>query len=104
MLTTLQRGGIPGPEGALAKVTTIKAAIAAGELLVDVLGPGGLGDGHWGGLVFDLPGLTPAGGGGGILRTMAADRVLALPPEPRLDKGAPFSELRAKEREASGAP
>src|SRR5215207_7545674 len=34
MLTTLHRGGIPGPEGALAKVTTIKAAIAAGELLV----------------------------------------------------------------------
>ena len=41
MLTTLQRGGIPGPEGALAKVTTIKAAIAAGELLADVLGPDG---------------------------------------------------------------
>jgi hypothetical protein len=28
-LTTLQRGGIPGPEGGLAKVTTIKAAIDA---------------------------------------------------------------------------
>jgi hypothetical protein len=26
--------------------------------------------------------------------------VLGLPPEPRLDKGIPFSELRAKEREA----
>src|SRR5204862_5789556 len=36
MLTTLQRGGIPGPEGALAKVTTIRAAIAAGELVADM--------------------------------------------------------------------
>ena len=42
MLTSLQRGQIPGAEGALAKVTTIKAAIAAGDLIVDVLGPDGL--------------------------------------------------------------
>jgi alkylation response protein AidB-like acyl-CoA dehydrogenase len=100
MLTTLQRGGVPGPEGALAKVTTIKAAIAAGELLVDVLGPDGLSDDHWGELVSDLPGLKSAGGTEEILRNMVGERVLGLPPEPRLDKGIPFSELRAKEREA----
>jgi hypothetical protein len=29
--------------------------------------------------------------------------VLGLPPEPRLDKGIPFSELKAKEREAVSA-
>jgi hypothetical protein len=29
---------------------------------------------------------------------MVGERVLGLPPEPRLDKGVPFSELRAKER------
>jgi alkylation response protein AidB-like acyl-CoA dehydrogenase len=98
MLTTLQRGGIPGPEGALAKVTTIKAAIAAGELLVDVLGPDGLSDAKWGELVSDLPGLKSAGGTEEILRNMVGERVLGLPPEPRLDKGIPFSELRAKER------
>ena len=102
MLTTLQRGGIPGPEGALAKVTTIKAAIAAGELLVDVLGPDGLSDANWGELVSDLPGLKSAGGTEEILRNMVGERVLGLPPEPRLDKGVPFSELRAKEREAAG--
>jgi alkylation response protein AidB-like acyl-CoA dehydrogenase len=100
MLTTLQRGGIPGPEGALAKVTTIRAAIGAGELLVDVLGPDGLSDDHWGELVSDLPGLKSAGGTEEILRNMVGERVLGLPPEPRLDKGVPFSELRAKEREA----
>ena len=42
MLTTLQQGRIPGPEGGLAKVTTIKAAIEAGELLADTLGPDAL--------------------------------------------------------------
>jgi alkylation response protein AidB-like acyl-CoA dehydrogenase len=101
MLTTLQRGGIPGPEGALAKVTTIKAAIAAGELLCDVLGPGGLSDEHFGELVSDLPGLKSAGGTEEILRNMVGERVLGLPPEPRLDKGIPFSELRAVERGAA---
>lgn len=104
MLTTLQRGGVPGPEGALAKVTTIRAAIAAGELLCDVLGPEGLGDAYFGELVSDLPGLKSAGGTEEILRNMVGERVLGLPPEPRLDKGIPFSELRARERgEDAGA-
>ena len=102
MLTTLQRGGVPGPEGALAKVTTIKAAIAAGELLCDVLGPEGLGDEYFYELVSDLPGLKSAGGTEEILRNMVGERVLGLPPEPRLDKGIPFSELRARERGEAG--
>ena len=101
MLTALQRGQIPGPEGALAKVTTIRAAIAAGELLVDALGPEALADDRWGELVSDLPGLKTAGGTEEILRSMVGERVLGLPPEPRLDKGIPFSELRAKERAAA---
>jgi alkylation response protein AidB-like acyl-CoA dehydrogenase len=101
MLTALQRGQIPGPEGALAKVTTIRAAIAAGELLIDALGPDALADERWGELVSDLPGLKTAGGTEEILRSMVGERVLGLPPEPRLDKGIPFSELRAKERAAA---
>jgi alkylation response protein AidB-like acyl-CoA dehydrogenase len=100
MLTSLQRGAIPGAEGALAKVTTIKAAIAAGDLIVDVLGPAGLSDERFGELVSDMPGLKSAGGTEEILRNMVGERVLGLPPEPRLDKGIPFSELRAKEKEA----
>ena len=98
MLTTLQQGRIPGPEGGLAKVTTIKAAIEAGELLADTLGPDALSLDAWGKLIADLPGLKSAGGTEEILRNMVGERVLGLPPEPRLDKGVPFSELRAKER------
>jgi len=100
MLTLLQRGQIPGPEGALAKVTTVKAAIDAGELIVDVLGPGALEDEQAGRLVSDMPGIKSAGGTEEILRSMVGERVLGLPPEPRLDKGVPFAELRARERAA----
>jgi alkylation response protein AidB-like acyl-CoA dehydrogenase len=102
-LTTLQRGGVPGPEGALAKVTTVRAAIDAGELVVDVLGPGALDDERAGRLVSDMPGIKSAGGTEEILRSMVGERVLGLPPEPRLDKGVPFAELRARERAAAGA-
>jgi alkylation response protein AidB-like acyl-CoA dehydrogenase len=98
-LTSLQQGRIPGPEAALAKVTTIRAAIAAGDLIVDVLGPEGLADDRFGELVSDMPGLKSAGGTEEILRSMVGERVLGLPPEPRLDKALPFSELRARERE-----
>ena len=98
MLTSLRRGQIPGAEGALAKVTTIRAAIAAGDLICDVLGPAGLSADRFGVLVSDMPGLKSAGGTEEILRNMVGERVLGLPPEPRLDKGIPFSELRAKER------
>ena len=104
MLTALQKGQIPGPEAGLAKVTTVNAAIAAGDLIADVLGPDGLDDdGEWAYMISFLPGLKSAGGTEEILRNTIGERVLGLPPEPRLDKGIPFSELRAKEKEAATA-
>jgi alkylation response protein AidB-like acyl-CoA dehydrogenase len=100
-LSLLLRGQVPGPEGALGKITTINAAIEAADLLVDALGPDALQDEEWGGMVSELPGLKSAGGTEEILRNMVGERVLGLPPEPRLDKGIPFSELRAKEKEVA---
>ncbi len=103
-LTAIARGGMPGPEAALGKVTMVNAAIAAGDLIADVAGPDALEDGSdTARLISFLPGLKSAGGTEEILRNTVGERVLGLPPEPRLDKGIPFSELRAKEREAAGA-
>jgi alkylation response protein AidB-like acyl-CoA dehydrogenase len=104
ILTALQKGQIPGPEAGLGKVTVVNAAIAAGDLIADVLGPDALDEAdEWHYLISFLPGLKSAGGTEEILRNTVGERVLGLPPEPRLDKGIPFSELRAKEREAVGA-
>jgi len=98
-LSALQKGQVPGPESGLAKITTVRAAIDAGDLIVDVLGPDALADdSEWALLTSFLPGLKSAGGTEEILRNTVGERVLGLPPEPRLDKGIPFSELRAKER------
>ena len=101
-LTMLSRGQIPGPEAGLAKVTLVNAAIAATDLGADVVGPDALDpESEWSYLISFLPGLKSAGGTEQILRNTIGERVLGLPPEPRLDKGVPFSELRAKEKEAA---
>ena len=101
-LTALQRGQIPGPEAGLAKVTIVNGAIKAGELIADVIGPDALAkDSQWAYMISFLPGLKSAGGTEEILRNTIGERVLGLPPEPRLDKGIPFSELRSKEGAAA---
>jgi alkylation response protein AidB-like acyl-CoA dehydrogenase len=100
-LTALQKGQIPGPEAGLAKVTIVNNAIRAGDVIADVLGPDALEEhSEWAYMISFLPGLKSAGGTEEILRNTIGERVLGLPPEPRLDKGIPFSELRSKE----GAP
>ena len=100
-LTALQGGQIPGPESALAKVTTVNAAITATDLIADIIGPEALDESsEWAYAISFLPGLKSAGGTEEILRNTVGERVLGLPPEPRLDKGIPFSELSSKQREA----
>lgn len=99
LLTAIERGQIPGPEAAMGKITAVNAATAAGDLIADVLGLEALErDSEWAYLISFLPGLKSAGGTEEILRNTVGERVLGLPPEPRLDKGIPFSELRARER------
>ena len=90
-LTALAKGQIPGPEAGLAKVTMVNAAIArhrprrrrrrARRAARRI---------EWSYLISFLPGLKSAGGTEPILRNTIGERVLGLPPEPRLDKGMPF--------------
>jgi alkylation response protein AidB-like acyl-CoA dehydrogenase len=101
-LTALQKGQIPGPEAGLAKVTIVNGAIKAGDLIADVIGPDALTENsEWAYMISFLPGLKSAGGTEEILRNTIGERVLGLAPEPRLDKGIPFSELRSKETAAA---
>jgi alkylation response protein AidB-like acyl-CoA dehydrogenase len=106
MLSALQQGQIPGPEAGLSKITTVNAAIHACDLVADAIGPDALREDVENPFAYNtsfLPGLKSAGGTEEILRNTIGERVLGLPPEPRLDKGIPFSELRAKEREAAAS-
>jgi alkylation response protein AidB-like acyl-CoA dehydrogenase len=101
-LTALQRGQVPGPEAGLAKITIVNGAIRAGDLIADTFGPDALAeDSEWAYMISFLPGLKSAGGTEEILRNTVGERVLGLPPAPRLDKGIPFSELRSKETAAA---
>ena len=84
--------------GALSRFKTVEAAREAldGGELPD-LWPTAQ-EAGWAGLLIS----EEHGGAGlyvmeGMLVFAELGRVLGLPPEPRLDKGVPFSELRAKE-------
>jgi alkylation response protein AidB-like acyl-CoA dehydrogenase len=93
-LTALGRGELPGAKAALSKITSVNAAIAATDLLLDVLGPEALATPEWSHMAMYLPGLKSAGGTEQILRNMIGERELGLPGEPRVDKDVPFSALR----------
>ena len=91
-LSALGAGAIPGPEAGLGKIGLMEAGNMGAELLMELLGPDAL-DGEWGGLLAEMQGLRTGGGTDEILRNTIGERVLGLPPEPRVDKDVPFSEL-----------
>ncbi len=95
-LVGLQSGIAPGPEAGLVKMTLVEATVSAGELGADLFGPAALEPGsRWSELTAFAPGLRSAGGSNEILANTIGERVLGLPPEPRLDKDVPFEELPA---------
>jgi alkylation response protein AidB-like acyl-CoA dehydrogenase len=99
LLTQIMSGGTPGPEAALGKITMVNAGLAGNELVVDVLGLDALApDGDWHHVVSYFPGMQLAGGSEDILRNTVGERVLGLPPEPRVDKDLPFNELGGRDR------
>ena len=48
---------------------------------------------EWAEHVLGAPGYRIAGGSDEIQRNIIAERVLGLPPEPRVDKGVPWREV-----------
>jgi alkylation response protein AidB-like acyl-CoA dehydrogenase len=100
----------PGPEGSLAKLAMARANQAIFELCLSLIGAEGM-------LIDDYVETRPdvasvhgsadvrkaflrtransiEGGTSEVLRTVAAERVLGLPPEPRADKNVPWADVR----------
>jgi alkylation response protein AidB-like acyl-CoA dehydrogenase len=85
-------GTSPGPAGSVGKLVASDLLVQIGELAVDLLGMGAVadhGDGafEWTAHLLGAPGYRLAGGTDQIQRNIIAERVLGLPPEPRVDTG-----------------
>jgi len=101
--------GRPGPEGAAMKVTFARINQELSGLELELLGEDGLRYSDWtlvrptevdmtgrdaGYRYLRAKGNSIEGGTSEILRNIVAERVLGLPPEPRVDKDVPWKELQ----------
>ena len=88
----IKRGQLPGPELSIAKLSLTANMRRMGEFVAGVLGPRIVADtGEWGTYewhehVLGAPGYRIAGGSDEVQRNIIGERVLGLPPEPRVDK------------------
>ncbi|MBK9179147.1 MAG: acyl-CoA dehydrogenase family protein [Acidimicrobiales bacterium] len=96
----LRAGQTPGPEGSLGKLLWTEGMRRTSDVVSLVLGPRLVADtGEWGTYawaeqVLGAPGYRIAGGSDEIQRSIIGERVLGLPKEPQVDKGAPFAASR----------
>jgi alkylation response protein AidB-like acyl-CoA dehydrogenase len=98
--TAASKGVQPGPESSVMKLMVSQHLAAKGDLVVELCGPGGMlagsdapDDGRW---QMDFLGQWGARIGGGtdeVQRNTIGEKVLRLPPEPRVDKGVPFRDI-----------
>jgi alkylation response protein AidB-like acyl-CoA dehydrogenase len=93
-----QAGRSPGPESSGDKLRTNDMIKHAADLAVDLEGAAATVTGEppdeWQTTWLAAPSLSIRGGTDEIQRNILGERVLGLPPEPRVDKGKPFSESR----------
>jgi alkylation response protein AidB-like acyl-CoA dehydrogenase len=94
-----RNGGSPGPEGSLGKVLWTQGLTAIGKAAAALLGPAILADSGqhgtfaWGQHLLGAPGFRIAGGSDEIQRNIIGERLLGLPPEPRVDRDRTWREL-----------
>jgi alkylation response protein AidB-like acyl-CoA dehydrogenase len=95
-LTALSKGTTPGPENSIGKLVGAPLAqeMAAFGMEIQGLAAGLLDDGYgFGEAYLGSPGIRIAGGTDEIMRNIIAERVLRLPPEPRVDKTSAFKDV-----------
>jgi alkylation response protein AidB-like acyl-CoA dehydrogenase len=90
----------PAAMGSGAKIWMSDTIKAAAELALDLHGPGAVADTdrdagveRWAMLFLTGPSLSIRGGTDEVMRNILGERVLGLPPEPRVDKDVPFRDL-----------
>ncbi|MDZ7675114.1 MAG: acyl-CoA dehydrogenase family protein [Acidimicrobiales bacterium] len=79
------------------KIRMADAVKAAAALGLDVQGPAGVtgeGDDDWLTVFLTAPSISIRGGTDEIQRNVIGERVLGLPPEPRIDKQIPYRDIR----------
>jgi alkylation response protein AidB-like acyl-CoA dehydrogenase len=96
----LRRSGAePGPEGSLGKLLWTQGMGLVSDVVSDILGPalvadtGEWGTYAWGEHVLGAPGYRIAGGSDEVQRNIIGERVLGLPPEPRVDKDLAWKDV-----------
>jgi alkylation response protein AidB-like acyl-CoA dehydrogenase len=92
-------GGVPGPEGSLGKLLWTNGMTLFSDVVSEVLGAaliadtGEWGTYAWGEHVLGAPGYRIAGGSDEVQRNILGERVLGLPPEPRVDKDVAWKDV-----------
>jgi alkylation response protein AidB-like acyl-CoA dehydrogenase len=92
---SVRRGGRPDIDGSVMKVLWSEARRERSELGVALLGATGALGGEWPIQLLEQFAGTIGGGTNEVHRTMIGERVLGLPPEPRVDRDVPYRELVA---------
>jgi len=88
-------GLFPGARGSAAKLLLAELYLFQADLATTLAGPESVVDGHpLGQALAVAPGMALGGGTNEIMRNIVGDRVLNLPPEPRVDKTVPFKDLK----------
>jgi alkylation response protein AidB-like acyl-CoA dehydrogenase len=101
--------GAPSPANSTGKLQWTQWMTMVSDVVSELLGPRLVADtGEWGTYawakhVLGAPGYRIAGGSDEIQRNIIGERVLGLPPEPRVDRNVPFSQI-GKKSAPSDAP